>query len=828
MNVPPRGDAFKRVGAFFAQLQVTQQAIPNLTLRVSEGSYYNGNTVVEFAGGNTPTFTVPGAGLAKWGLVSLTGAGSIQIVYGGAATSNPPTPAVPAGMFPLVYVYIVNGTTALTTDMIFDQRPLWTISSAYLPLIGGTLTGPLLLAADPTAALGAATKQYVDSGLALKPSFVDLSNGLLSKANTTGTIAEDFKLNQDWVGAPSSNVTFSVERGTQPDTEIRWNEGSDIWEFTNNGSTYQPIPTAVDIALAVSGTFVDVSGDTMTGALSMGGNKITSLGTPTVATDAVNKTYVDTILASSYQPLSSVLTGLASLAGPTGIVVETSANVFTNRSILGTASNISVTDGNGVSGNPTIDLVNAGTAVSNLFVKITTDAKGRVTGTTAVVTADITALVSGTYVDVAGDTMTGALVMPVGSAGAPSVTFTGDLDSGMYSSGANEVSFAVGGVQKARVDASGITVFSGFFTPGTGGAAAPEYTFTGDTDTGMYHPAANQVALAAAGANVATFSASGLTLTTDLAVTEGGTGASTASGAATNLGLGTGDSPQFTAVNVGHASDTTITRVSAGVIAVEGSNVLMASNIGVAVQAWDMGLDELAALATNGNVRRTAGAFVVGAVDLTADVTGDLPYSNLAQGSARSVLGVTGNATADVASIQGTANQVLVVNGAGTALAFSSLDLAQAATVGVSVLGVANGGSGVSTTPTNGQLLIGNGTGYTVAALTAGVGVSVTNAAGSITVATQTLKNTQTFTFGAIAANDVGDSTNTVTVTGAVAGDVVTLGLPATLPTGFTYVGYVSAADTVTIRAHGSASSGVGANAAGAAISVIVMKYASF
>jgi hypothetical protein len=55
----------------------------------------------------------------------------------------------------------------------------------------------------------------------------------------------------------------------------------------------------------------------------------------------------------------------------------------------------------------------------------------------------------------------------------------------------------------------------------------------------------------------------------------------------TNLGLGTGDSPQFTAVNVGNASDTTVTRASAGVIAVEGSNVLMASNIGGSVQAYD-------------------------------------------------------------------------------------------------------------------------------------------------------------------------------------------------------------------------------------------------
>lgn len=39
---------------------------------------------------------------------------------------------------------------------------------------------------------------------------------------------------------------------------------------------------------------------------------------------------------------------------------------------------------------------------------------------------------------------------------------------------------------------------------------------------------------------------------------------------ATNLGLGTGNSPQFTAVNIGHASDTTVSRASAGVIAVEG------------------------------------------------------------------------------------------------------------------------------------------------------------------------------------------------------------------------------------------------------------------
>jgi hypothetical protein len=45
------------------------------------------------------------------------------------------------------------------------------------------------------------------------------------------------------------------------------------------------------------------------------------------------------------------------------------------------------------------------------------------------------------------------------------------------------------------------------------------------------------------------------------------------------------------------------------------------------------------------------------------------------------------------------------------------------------------GGTNLTATPTNGQLLIGNGTGYTLAAITAGTGITVTNGAGTITIA---------------------------------------------------------------------------------------------
>ena len=54
---------------------------------------------------------------------------------------------------------------------------------------------------------------------------------------------------------------------------------------------------------------------------------------------------------------------------------------------------------------------------------------------------------------------------------------------------------------------------------------------------------------------------------------------------------------------------------------------------------------------------------------------------------------------------------------------------------GSGILPVTSGGTGLGTIPTNGQLLIGNGTGYTLNTLGAGAGISVTNGLGTITVA---------------------------------------------------------------------------------------------
>jgi hypothetical protein len=54
---------------------------------------------------------------------------------------------------------------------------------------------------------------------------------------------------------------------------------------------------------------------------------------------------------------------------------------------------------------------------------------------------------------------------------------------------------------------------------------------------------------------------------------------------------------------------------------------------------------------------------------------------------------------------------------------------------GTGILPVISGGTGLGTIPTNGQLLIGNGAGYTLNTLGVGAGLSVTNGTGTITLA---------------------------------------------------------------------------------------------
>lgn len=66
--------------------------------------------------------------------------------------------------------WIIDANTPCGTCTPVMPPPNWCpqppVGSGYLPLSGGQMTGPLILAADPVVPLGASTKQYVDAAVA--------------------------------------------------------------------------------------------------------------------------------------------------------------------------------------------------------------------------------------------------------------------------------------------------------------------------------------------------------------------------------------------------------------------------------------------------------------------------------------------------------------------------------------------------------------------------------------------------------------------------------------------------------------------------------------
>lgn len=85
---------------------------------------------------------------------------------------------------------------------------------------------------------------------------------------------------------------------------------------------------------------------------------------------------------------------------------------------------------------------------------------------------------------------------------------------------------------------------------------------------------------------------------------------------------------------------------------------------------------------------------------------------------------------------------VLISGGVTTAPSWGKVQLSGANQHVTGALPIANGGTNVTATPTNGQLLIGNAGAYSLATLTAGTGITVTNGTGTITISTSALTNT--------------------------------------------------------------------------------------
>ncbi len=85
--------------------------------------------------------------------------------------------------------------------------------------------------------------------------------GSINSVNTTEVNILDNKvvLNSNVTGTPSADAGLKVERGDSPDVEVLWNETSDQWQLTNDGTNYHEITRKYKETLLTSATSYTVT-----------------------------------------------------------------------------------------------------------------------------------------------------------------------------------------------------------------------------------------------------------------------------------------------------------------------------------------------------------------------------------------------------------------------------------------------------------------------------------------------------------------------------------------------------------------------------------------
>lgn len=159
-----------------------------------------------------------------------------------------------------------------------------------------------------------------------------VASTLTSKTITSGTLGSDLAAGTykiTGLGTPSANTDAATKAYVDSTVAAVVDSAPAALDTLNELAA--ALGDDANFATTVStsiGTKVAKAGDSMTGALSMGNNKITDLATATNGTDAVNKTYIDTVFGSTSSAATSATSAAtsASSASTSASSALTSAN----------------------------------------------------------------------------------------------------------------------------------------------------------------------------------------------------------------------------------------------------------------------------------------------------------------------------------------------------------------------------------------------------------------------------------------------------------------------------------------------------------------------
>ena len=154
----------------------------------------------------------------------------------------------------------------------------------------------------------AVTNNQIQIGLVANPTISGnlIVSGNLTVSGTTTTVNTEtinladniITLNSNETGTPSENAGIEVERGTATNVALRWNEGSDIWELTKDGTNYKTIQNVEESTYATS------VGDGSATSYAVTHN----LGTQDVIVQLYDASSLDTVYADVVRTSTSVVT----------------------------------------------------------------------------------------------------------------------------------------------------------------------------------------------------------------------------------------------------------------------------------------------------------------------------------------------------------------------------------------------------------------------------------------------------------------------------------------------------------------------------------------